>query len=50
MLHTKDYEVVQLSWEEKRRDLLDGLLHPLPRCDRMLRSECMASWRGSRRL
>ena len=25
MLHTKNYEVVQYSWEEKRKDLLDGI-------------------------
>ncbi len=25
MLHTKNYEVVQFSWQEKRQDLFDGL-------------------------
>ena len=25
MLHTKNYEVVQYSWEEKRKDLFDGI-------------------------
>lgn len=25
VLHTKNYEVVQFSWEEKRRDLLEGI-------------------------
>lgn len=25
MLHAKNYEVVQFSWEEKRRDLLEGI-------------------------
>lgn len=25
MLHTKNYEVVQFSWKEKRQDLLDGI-------------------------
>ena len=25
MLHTKNYEVVQYSWKEKRQDLFDGI-------------------------
>lgn len=26
ILHTKNYEIVQFSWEEKRRDLLNGIV------------------------
>ncbi len=37
MLHTKNYEVVQYSWEEKRQDLFDGIATlPAPLRDQAL--------------
>src|SRR6202021_2555162 len=39
MLHTKNYEVVQYSWKEKRQDLFDGIATlPAPLRDQALAS------------